>query len=80
MSWLTLFLGFSSNTTMSNYKVEDEQRKLTIEEMNGYDMYKDVEQALAEKKGEPYNDKYIRGLPFGLQLANGITIDSSWSF
>lgn len=73
-------IGFSSNTTMSNYKVEDEARKLTIEEMNGYDMYKDVEQALAEKKGEQYNDKYIRGLPFGLELPNGIVIDSSWAF
>lgn len=26
--------GFSSNTTMSQYKVEDEKKKLTIEEMN----------------------------------------------
>lgn len=27
-------LGFSSNTDISTYKVEDEKQKLTIEEMN----------------------------------------------
>lgn len=32
--WLTCFQGFSSNTTNSVYKVEDEKKKLTIEEMN----------------------------------------------
>ena len=67
-------IGFSSNTSMSNYKVEDEAKKLTIEEMNGYDMYKDIDQAFAERKGRTYTDKYIRGLPFGLKLSNGITV------
>jgi len=28
-------IGFSSNTNIPNYKVEDEKIKLTIEEMNG---------------------------------------------
>lgn len=72
---LTLFQGFSSNTSFANYKVEDERKKLTIEEMNGYDMYKDIDQAFAERRGLPYKDTYLRGLPFGLKLSNGITID-----
>lgn len=29
-------LGFSSNTNVKGYSVEDEKKKLTIEEMNGY--------------------------------------------
>lgn len=66
--------GFSSNTSFSNYKVEDEKKKLTIEEMNGYDMYKDIDQAFAERRGVSYTDKYVRGLPFGLQLSNGIKV------
>lgn len=36
-------IGFSSNTTNPLYKVADEKRKLTIEEMNEYDMHADVE-------------------------------------
>ncbi|KAF3043273.1 hypothetical protein E8E11_000457 [Didymella keratinophila] len=45
-----MFLGFSSNTPFSNYKVEDEKKRLTIEEMNGYEMYKDIDQAFAERR------------------------------
>lgn len=30
--------GFSSNTNIGTYKVEDEKAKLTIEEMNAYVM------------------------------------------
>lgn len=59
---------------MSNYKVEDEAKKLTIEEMNAYDMYKDIDQAYAEMDGVAYTDRYIRGLPFGLRLSNGVQI------
>jgi hypothetical protein len=55
---------------MSNYKVEDEANKLTIEEMNGYDMYKDIDQAFAERQGKTYTGGYVRGLPFGLKLSN----------
>lgn len=67
-------IGFSSNMNISTYKVEDEKVKLTIEEMNGYDMYKDIEQKIAESKGVEYKDKYIKGLPFGLELGNGIVV------
>ncbi|KAJ4382967.1 hypothetical protein N0V86_002194 [Didymella sp. IMI 355093] len=64
-------IGFSSNTSFSNYGVEDEKRKLTIEEMNGYDMYKDIDRAFAERRGVPYTDKYICGLPFGFDSRMG---------
>ncbi|KAI4957344.1 hypothetical protein J4E86_005818 [Alternaria arbusti] len=67
-------IGFSSNTSMANYKVEDEAKKLTIEEMNAYDMYKDIDEAFAEMEGVPYTDRYVRGLPFGLRLSNGVQI------
>ncbi|KAK5993047.1 FAD-dependent urate hydroxylase-like protein [Cladobotryum mycophilum] len=67
-------IGFSQNKNIPTYKVEDEKKKLTIEEMNAYDMYKDVEQILSEKRGIKYQDKFIRGLPVGLELPSGITI------
>ncbi|KAG9234732.1 hypothetical protein BJ875DRAFT_294588 [Amylocarpus encephaloides] len=40
---ITERIGFSSNTNNPNYKVADEKNKLTIEEMNEYDMYKAIE-------------------------------------
>lgn len=40
-------------------------------------MYKDIDQAFAEKEGRPYTDNYVKGLPFGLKLSNGITVDQS---
>ena len=36
-------IGFSSNTKSAGYKVSDEKSKLTIEEMNDYDMFIDAE-------------------------------------
>jgi salicylate hydroxylase len=39
-----------------------------------YDMYKDIEQALAEHRGQSYTDKFIHGLPIGLELPNGVVI------
>jgi len=36
-------IGFSSNTKSTGYKVSDEKSKLTIEEMNEYNMFDDVE-------------------------------------
>jgi salicylate hydroxylase len=41
---------------------------------NRYDMYRDVEQSLAGKRGQDYTDKYIHGLPIGLELPNGVVI------
>lgn len=43
-------IGFSSNTDNPKYKVTDEKNKLTIEEMNTYDMRKDVAEKLAEHR------------------------------
>lgn len=39
-----------------------------------YDMYKDVEELLASKRGIPFTQKFTRGLPFGLKLSNGVTV------
>lgn len=66
--------GFSFNKDIPTYQVEDTKKVLTIEEMNAYDMYKDVEERLASRRGLDYTDKYIGGLPMGLELPNGIVI------
>jgi len=39
-------IGFSDNTKDERYKVKDEKNKLTIEQMNAYDMRKDIESRL----------------------------------
>lgn len=67
-------IGFSSNTNVEGYKVEDARKTLTIEEMNGYDMYKDIEEKIAKRDGKPFNEKFITGLPIGFKLSNGVTI------
>ncbi|PWY91915.1 salicylate hydroxylase [Aspergillus sclerotioniger CBS 115572] len=67
-------IGFSSNTSTATYKVEDEKKKLTIEEMNAYDMHRDIEEVAATQKGLPYTGKFIRGLPVGLKLSNGTIV------
>ncbi|RDW56474.1 salicylate hydroxylase-1 [Coleophoma cylindrospora] len=56
-------IGFSDNKDVATYKVEDEKSKLTIFEMNAYDMYKDVEEQIAAKRGLEYTDKFSKGLP-----------------
>lgn len=62
------------NKNISTYKVEDPKKVLTIEEMNSYDMYKDIEEKLAAKSGVKYQEKFICGLPIGLELPNGVVI------
>lgn len=47
---ITERIGFSSNTNNPLYKVTDEKNKLTIEEMNSYDMYADVENKVGRKQ------------------------------
>lgn len=39
-----------------------------------YDMYKHIDERQAAKRGRPYTDKFVDGLPVGLKLPNGITI------
>lgn len=70
-------IGFSSNTNIGTYKVEDEKKKLTIEEMNAYDMYKDIEEVIAQRRGNPFTEKWTKGLPFGLQLAGGVVVGTA---
>jgi salicylate hydroxylase len=41
---------------------------------HSYDMYKDIEEALAQRRGIPFTDKFIGGLPIGLELPNGVVI------
>lgn len=68
-------IGFSANRdNCATYKVEDEKKKLTIEEMNAYDMYKDVEEKLFQVRGEKFLAPYISGLPIGLEMPNGVTV------
>jgi salicylate hydroxylase len=40
-------------------------------------MYKDVEEHLAKKRGVQYTDKFICGLPIGLELPNGVVIGAA---
>lgn len=41
---------------------------------SSYDMYKDIDEKLAAKRGVDYTDGFICGLPVGLELPNGVTI------
>ena len=66
-------IGFSTNTECATYKVDDEKQKLTIEEMNYYDMYKDVEEKLAKHRGQSFKG-WHHGLPIGMKLPNGVTV------
>ncbi|KAK2595287.1 hypothetical protein QQS21_007002 [Conoideocrella luteorostrata] len=67
-------IGFSVNKSISTYKVEDPKKILTIEEMNSYDMYKDIDEQLAKRRGTAYTEKYLNGLPIGLELPNGVVV------
>ncbi|KAL3593291.1 hypothetical protein FPOAC2_07587 [Fusarium poae] len=73
-------IGFSSNVDNPVYKVKSEQDKLTIEEMNGYDMHMHILELICKKMGQHFAHKYIRGLPIGLKLSNGFVVGSEdWS-
>ncbi|KAI1922732.1 hypothetical protein LOZ65_003415 [Ophidiomyces ophidiicola] len=43
-------IGFSDNTNNPLYKVKDEGNKLTIEEMNRYDMHQHVQETFAQRR------------------------------
>ncbi|KAJ6441094.1 Fungal specific transcription factor [Purpureocillium lavendulum] len=70
-------IGFSVNKDTPTYKVEDPKKILTIEEMNAYDMFKDVDEHLAARRGVAFTEKFVKGLPMGLKLPSGITIGES---
>ncbi|OJJ86605.1 FAD-dependent oxidoreductase [Aspergillus glaucus CBS 516.65] len=70
-------IGFSCNKEIPTYRVEDQKNVLTIEEMNAYDMYKDIEEKLAVKQGQTYMGSFLCGLPVGLELPSGIVIGAA---
>ncbi len=37
-------------------------------------MYMDIEEALATKRGTNFGGKFLKGLPLGLKLPNGVVI------
>jgi salicylate hydroxylase len=37
-------------------------------------MYKDIEEALARRRGSPFTAPFTKGLPLGLKLSNGVTV------
>ncbi|KAJ6118652.1 hypothetical protein N7471_013272 [Penicillium samsonianum] len=74
-------IGFSSNIDNPVYVVKSEQGKLTIEEMNAYDMHMHIDEVVCRRTGEAYPHKYTRGLPIGLRLSNGYTVGAEdWSY
>lgn len=42
-----------------------------------YDMYHDIEEKLAAIRGINYTDKFVCGLPVGLELPNGVIIGAA---
>ncbi|KAA8651266.1 hypothetical protein EYZ11_006786 [Aspergillus tanneri] len=52
-------IGFSSQKSSKRYRVEDENTKLTIEEMNEYDMHEHVaSEAAPEYRGPKWTERY----------------------
>lgn len=37
-------------------------------------MYRDIEEKLAAKRGSAWAEKFVCGLPIGLELPNGVTV------
>lgn len=37
-------------------------------------MYMDVEEQLASKRGEKFTSKFLKGLPIGLEMGNGVIV------
>lgn len=40
-------------------------------------MYKDIEEVIAQRRGNPFTEKWTKGLPFGLQLAGGVVVGTA---
>lgn len=62
-------IGFSSNINDKHYKVADEKSKLTIEEMNEYDMYAHVASELATRRSRDVQKGVSSTFPVPLQTA-----------
>lgn len=39
-------------------------------------MYRDIEEKLAAKRGAAWAEKFVCGLPLGLELPNGVTVSA----
>lgn len=52
-------------------------KPLLLTECCRYDMYQDIEEKLAAIRGLDYPQKFICGLPVGLELPNGIVIGAA---
>lgn len=39
-----------------------------------YDMYRDIEEKLATKRGTSWTKQFMCGLPIGLELPNGVKV------
>jgi len=57
---ITERIGFSSNVNNPLYKVTDEKQKLTIEEMNQYDMTTDIENRVTGASAQVYKLRKLR--------------------
>ena len=40
-------------------------------------MYKDIEEKLAEAKGDKYQGGFLCGLPLGLEMPNGVIVGAA---
>jgi salicylate hydroxylase len=68
-------IGFSANADKcATYSVASERDKLTVEEMNAYDMVRDVEEKVARQRGMEYGGAFVGGLPRGLEMPNGVVV------
>jgi salicylate hydroxylase len=68
-------IGFSANAdTCATYSVASERDKLTVEEMNAYDMARDIEEKVALQRGQEYRGAFVGGLPRGLEMPNGVVV------
>ncbi|KAJ5919374.1 salicylate hydroxylase [Penicillium verhagenii] len=67
-------IGFSANEKTETHTLAGPEQTLTIEEMNFYDMYKDIEEKFCDLNGKPFLHLYANGLPVGLKLPNGVVV------
>lgn len=37
-----------------------------------YDMYEDVKEQIARRRGTAYTEEFVKGLPIGLELPSGV--------
>lgn len=40
-------------------------------------MYKDIDESIAGQTGVPFTERFVKGLPIGLRLSNGVIVEES---